>query len=88
VYEYWLSLTKIYKILRRNLAVSMAERLTRVPRVRKVWSSDPGPAKSYTPLQTVYHRFNIYASSYFALTLRRRDGYRKLVTRFGVIRRV
>jgi len=27
---------------------SMVERLTRVPRVRKVWSLNPGPAKSYT----------------------------------------
>jgi len=33
----------------------------RVPRVRDVESSNPGPAKSYTALQTVRHRFNIYA---------------------------
>jgi len=32
---------------------SLAERLTRMPRVREVWSSKPGPAKSYTALQTV-----------------------------------
>jgi len=38
---------------------SMAERLTHVPRVREVWISNPGPAKSYTALQTVCHRFNI-----------------------------
>jgi len=38
----------------------MAKRLTRVPRVREVWSSNPGQAKSYTALQTVRHRFNIY----------------------------
>jgi len=29
----------------------MAERLSRVPRVREVWSSNPEPAKSYTALQ-------------------------------------
>jgi len=47
----------------------MVERLTRVPRVREVWSSNPGLAKSYTALQTVRHRFNIYASSCVALAL-------------------
>jgi len=44
----------------------MAERLTRV---REVWSSNPGPAKSYTALQTARHRFNIYASNCVALAL-------------------
>jgi len=44
-------------------------------------------AKSYTALQTVCHLFNIYASSSVALALWRGDGYRQLVTRFGVIRR-
>jgi len=41
-------------------------------------------------LQTVRHRFNIYASSCVALALWRVDGHRQLVTRFGVklIRRV
>jgi len=34
-----------------------------VPHVREVWSSNPGPAKSYTALQTVRHRFDIYASN-------------------------
>jgi len=29
----------------------------------------PGPAKSYTALQTVRHRFNIYASSGVAFAL-------------------
>jgi len=47
----------------------MAERLTRVPRVREVWSSNFGPAKSYTVLQTVRHCFNIYAGSSVALAL-------------------
>jgi len=47
----------------------MAEQLTRVPRVREVWSSNPGPAKSYTALQTVRHRFNIYASNCVAVAL-------------------
>jgi len=42
------------------------------------------PAKSYTALQTVFHRFNIYASSCVALALWRKDGHHKLVTRFGV----
>jgi len=28
----------------------MAKLLTRVPCVRDVWSSDPGPARSYTAL--------------------------------------
>jgi len=55
-----------------------------VPRVREVWSSNPGPAKSYTALQTVRHCFNIYASNCVALALWRRVGHRKLVTRFGV----
>jgi len=44
----------------------MAELLTRVPRVREVWSLNLEPAKSYTVLQMVRHRFNIYASSYVA----------------------
>jgi len=39
-----------------KLSASMTARLTRVPRVREVWSSNPGPAKSYTALQTVRHR--------------------------------
>jgi len=47
----------------------MAEMLTRVPRVREDWSSNSGPAKSYTTLQTVRHRFNIYASNSVALAL-------------------
>jgi len=47
----------------------MAERLTRVPDVREVWSPNPGPAKSYTVLQTVCYSFNIYASSWVALAL-------------------
>jgi len=33
-----------------------------VTRVREVWSSKPGPTKSYSALQTGRHRFNIYAS--------------------------
>jgi len=36
-------------------------------------------------LQTVRHRFNIYASSCVVLALWRGDGHRKLVTRFGVL---
>jgi len=60
----------------------MAERLTRV------WSSNPGPAKFYTALQAVRHRFNIYASRCAALALWLRDGHCKLVRRFGLIRRV
>jgi len=39
-------------------------------------------------LQTIRHRFNIYASSCVASVLWRGDGHRKLVTRFSVIRRV
>jgi len=67
----------------------MAELLTRVPRVREVWSSNPRTAKSYTALQTVYHCFTIYASSCVALALLWRGiGHRKLVTRFLIIRRV
>jgi len=34
------------------------------------------PAKSYTALQTVRHRFNIYRSSCVALALWCRDGHR------------
>jgi len=45
-------------------------------------------ACTYTTLQTVRHRFNIYASSCVALALWCGVGYRTLVTRFGVIRRV
>jgi len=48
---------------------SMAERLASMPRVREVCSSNPVPAKSYTALQTVRHRFNIYADSCVALAL-------------------
>jgi len=44
--------------------------------------------KSYTALQTVRHRFNIYAGSCVALALWHGDGHCQLVTRFGVIRRV
>jgi len=62
----------------------MVERLTRVLRVREVWSLNPGPDKSYIALQTVRHRFNIYASSCAGLAQCREDGRRKLVTRFGV----
>jgi len=46
------------------------------------------PAKSYTALQTVRHRFNICAGSCVAFALWRENGHRQLVTRFGVIRRV
>jgi len=46
------------------------------------------PAKSYTALQTVRHRFNINAGSCVALAMWRGDGHRQIVTRFGVIRRV
>jgi len=35
-------------------------------------------------LQTVRHRFNIYASSCVALALWRGVGHRILITRFGV----
>jgi len=66
----------------------MGERLTRGLRVREVWSSNPGPAKLYTALQTVRHRFNIYEDSCVALALWRGVGQRKLVQRFGVIRQV
>jgi len=51
------------------ITASMTERLTRVPRVREVDSSNPRLVKSFTALQTVRHRFNIYASSCVALTL-------------------
>jgi len=45
-------------------------------------------AKSYSTLQMVRYRFNIYAGSWVALALWRGDGHRKLVTRFfSVIRR-
>jgi len=63
----------------------MADRLACVPRVQEVWSLNPGPAKSCTALQTVRHRFNIYAGSCVALTLCHGDRNRKLVTRFGVM---
>jgi len=55
-------------------------------RVQEVWNSIPGPANIV--LQMVWHRFNNYASNCVALVLWRGDGHRKLVTRFGVIRRV
>jgi len=42
----------------------------RVPHVWGVWSSNPELAKSCTALQTIRHRFNIYASSCVALTRR------------------
>jgi len=50
-------------------AASMAEPLSRLPRVQEVWSSNPEPAKSCKALQTVRHRFNIYTSSCVALVL-------------------
>jgi len=36
--------------------------LTRVPRVRKVWSLNPVAAKSGTVLKTIHHRLNMYNS--------------------------
>jgi len=39
-------------------------------------------------LQMVCHDLNIYANSWVVLALWHGDGHRKLVTRFGVIRRV
>jgi len=48
---------------------SMADLLTRVPRVQEVWSSNPGPTKFYIALQTVRQHYNIYASSCVALAL-------------------
>jgi len=50
---------------------SIAERLTRVPCAREVWSSNPELAKYYTSLQTVRHHFNIYASKWFGAILQR-----------------
>jgi len=55
-----------------------------VPCVRQVESQTD--QISCTTLQTVNHRFNVYASSCVALVLCRGDGHCKLVTRFGVIR--
>jgi len=40
------------------------------PRVREVWSSYPGPAKSYAALQTVHDRLNFYASNCVAVARR------------------
>jgi len=65
----------------------MDKRLTRVTRVQEIWSSNPGPTKSYTSLQTVRHRFNIYVSSCVDLALWHEHRHRKLVKRFGIIRR-
>jgi len=41
-------------------------------------SLNPGPAKTYTVLRTVHHRFSIYVSNCHG------DEHRKLVTRLGV----
>jgi len=46
-----------------EITASTAKRLTRRPRMREVWNSNPGSAKSYTALQTICHCFNIYASN-------------------------
>jgi len=40
---------------------SIAEQLTRVSHVWEVDSSNPRPDKSYTTLQTISYRLNIYA---------------------------
>jgi len=45
-----------------------------VPCVREVWILNPGPAISYTALQTASHRFNNYASSCTCDALARRLG--------------
>jgi len=67
----------------------LAERLPQVSRVREVKISNPKVRPNLTQrCQTVRHHFNIYAGSCVALALWRGDGHRKLVTRFGVIRRV
>jgi len=34
-----------------------------MPRVQENWSENSGPAKSYTALQMVCHRFYIYVST-------------------------
>jgi len=46
-----------------QVTASMAEQLTRIPRVREIESSNlkGRPNLTYTALQTVRHRFNIYA---------------------------
>jgi len=49
------------------LIALMAVRLTRVPSVLEV--EYQRPAKSYTALQTIRHRFNIYVVSCIALAL-------------------
>jgi len=67
---------------------TMAKQLMRVPRVRKVQSSTPWLAKSYSALQTVHHCFNICSSGCVALVLRYRAEYLKLITYFGIKRRV
>jgi len=64
-----LRLTLCYKIALIGYFETVG-RLTRVPRVQEVGSSNPGPAKSYTALQTVRHRFKIYASCLGAMTRR------------------
>jgi len=47
----------------------MTEQKMSLARVQEVSNSNPGLAKSYTALQTVHQRFNIYASSCVALAL-------------------
>jgi len=61
----------------------MAELLTRVPRVRKVKSSNPKLAKSCIALQTVRNSLNLLGSSCVALALCRGYGHCKLIICFG-----
>jgi len=86
LFKYVIVLQKI--IISELETATIAERLMRVPRVREIWYSNPGQAKSYTAMQTVRHRFNIYARSCVGSALWRGDRHCKLVIRFGVIRRV
>jgi len=72
-------------LARKTLAVLC---ISRASCCAEVWRSNPVSTKSYTALQTVRHRLKTYGSSFDVSALWRGNGHRKLVTRFGVIRRL
>jgi len=83
------SINCIINLTENIYTVSIVERLSVCLVCGSFGVQNPGLV-NYVALQTVRHRFNIYANMpvYVALALWRRDEHCKLVTRFGVIRRV
>jgi len=64
IFEFFFTLSGIFLLLLKcSYLFKLTTSITSVRRVREVWSSNSRLAKSYTALQTVRHRFNIYANN-------------------------